>query len=236
MARYFPIMRTKAGEATALRNLAAPARTKMTPIINIVTAPSPGYAASLAAGWAGQAAALDGSYNYGETGSVTVFNAMFPAIGNLGIPIIPSITINDPPAYLAAVQAVVGMFAPGLVVQTGLGRLASAAGWVIAAGWATADVDLVINAGDVSNYDTATFGNYVAATINPNVVVPNRWRSISLHSYSAPRDHSGLAPGLNMVPRRDWLLWQHIHPGVGYKLGYSDCGQFHVKFDEVPGF
>ncbi|WP_367953546.1 beta family protein [Aquibium pacificus] len=233
MARYFPIVRTKQGEADALRRLSMTARHRITPIVNIVSSPSPGIAATLGSAWTGLPMALDGRYNHGVTGSSASFNAIFGGLGAAGVPVIPAISVGSPHGYVSAVQAAVGAFGPGLVVIARLADIPSLTGWVASNGWAVSNVDLVVSAGDVSAHDPVTYAGYVNHALAA-IPTPSPWRSLSLHSFCAPVDLSGMSQGRNLVPRRDYQLWQAVSVSRA-GLDYSDCGHVNASMEEPPG-
>jgi len=41
--------------------------------------------------------------------------------------------------------------------------------------------------------------------------------------------------GRHLVPRRDWLLWQHVNAALPFDIHYSDCGHVHASLEEPPG-
>jgi len=195
------------------------------------------FVPKMTANVAGFPMALDGSYNFDVTGTTNAFTTMFHGMGVGGIPIVPALSVHSDPQYIAAAASAAGAYAPGMVVQVPLADLPHVHGWVTSLqGWNPADIDLVIEAGGVAQHNPTMFGTYVSHTINGIVPTVHPWRSIALNSWSAPQDHGPLNRGRNVVPRRDWQMWMHAHPGVGFQLDYSDCGHLHPSLDEVPGY
>src|SRR5690349_13033602 len=106
--RYVPILRSKAGEATALSNLPAQSKARILPVINLTAKPAAKFVAQLAAGWAQHPLALDGLYGEGVTGSSTAFKTMYKELGKAKINVIPSVDCNASASYVAAVKPLDG--------------------------------------------------------------------------------------------------------------------------------
>jgi hypothetical protein len=236
MARYIAALRAKAGEATALQHLIPAARARVLPMVALSATPTPNFAPSLITAWAGLPLALDGQYNDHISGSAAAFTAMFHAAGNGGIPIIPTASMRSSTSYLNAVRNAVGRYAPGLVVRCRLNELSSIGAWATARDWHLADADLLITLGDVSTQDPGTFASYLIHTLTTQLPRRPQWRSITLGASSAPRDHGALNPGQNIVPRREWQIWQAVAPNVPFSLDYADSGPLYPSLDEPPGF
>ncbi|CAM5769108.1 hypothetical protein LMIY3S_02727 [Labrys miyagiensis] len=234
--RYMPIVRTKAGEATALGNLSARAKSKILPIIKLTRSIPATFAASTINQLSGFQIALDGEYNFSVTGNQAVYLGLFQTLLAGGVPVIPSLSFNPDPGYLASVASLVTRSSPDLVMQVSLADLANAAQWVAQQGWNRGTIDLVINAGGVAEHPPALLNTYISAILNGQLNSNHGWRTVTLHSWSAPKDHGALAFGRNVVPRRDWQLWQHVSGQVNFQLDYSDCGHVHPSLEEVPGY
>lgn len=234
MARYIPLVRTKAGEAEALGALSAAARVKTFPLVNMTATIPVTFLPNMIQRMAGRPIALDGSYNFAQTGTAAAFTALFNGLLNGGVPVIPAITYLPMPAYLAAVNNVLN--ANGLVLHISLADLPTAAAWVAAQGWHHGSVDLVVSAGGVSDHNPVQLGGYVQNVLNNYIAQNHPWRTVTLHSHSAPRDHANLPAGRSLVPRRDWLLWQNVAPNVPFTLDYSDSCHVHPSLEEVPGY
>lgn len=236
MAHYRPFLRSKAGEATALRHLSAAARARIGPLVNMTTNVSAGFINDLSQSWTGRGIALDGSFNFNASLSVAGFNNLFAQLGQAGVHVIPSVSIGDPAPYLAAALAVMGQYGQGLVVQVRPNELGLLVGWLAQYHLTPAQVNIVISAGDASPHDPAAYGAYVAHAINANLPTPNAWASKTLHAYCAPRDYAGLPQGRSLFPRRDWQLWQRVNAALpALELDFSDCAHVHPSLEEVPG-
>jgi hypothetical protein len=179
--------------------------------------------------------ALDGLYNFGATGLTTAFTSAFHGLGRGGVLVIPSIQCDAPAAYVSAVQRLRNRYAPGLLVKATLRQLAGVTAWVAGQGWPTADIDLVITAGHVADFDPVLFEQLVENAMRGALTAPQMWRSITLASSAAPKDYSAFPVGSTDVPRLDWQLWQNVHPSVQYQLDYGDYGIAHPDLTEPPG-
>ncbi|MBO9100015.1 MULTISPECIES: beta family protein [unclassified Rhizobium] len=233
---YFPVVRTKAGEVDALFNLSAGAKAKTFPIVRMTTTVPATFLVKMTRDLVGFPISLDGANNVSETGTTTAYTALFTGLGNGGVPVIPAVRNSDDPAYVAAAGALVGRYLPGIVVQCSLADLPNVGAWIAGQGWPRSDVDLIIDAGGVSELDPVSFSGYVASIINATLAVGHGYRRVALHSWSAPRDHGALARGRQLVPRRDWMLWRAVAAQVGFDLGYSDSCHVHPSLDEIPGY
>lgn len=233
---YRPLLRTKAGEATALQNLSAAAQQRIFPIMHVVAEPAAAITAQIAQAWAGREMALDGHFNFGVTGSITHFATLLNDLRANGVPVIPSIRVGAPPPLIQAVQQFAGQHGARLVVKATLTTLASAQAWVAAQGWNAADADLVVTAGHVPDFDIALLEALAVQNLAQHIPASVPWRSVTLASSSAPRDMGPLQRGRNNVLRRDWRLWQSTHQQMMFQLDYGDYGVSHHDMTEPPGF
>ncbi len=232
---YRPMLKTKAGEVVALGQLSSNHKNRIFPIFQVGENPPPTFAQRMATNWQGRNAALDGLYNYNFTGLTIAFDSVFNALVAAGIPVIPSIDIASPAAYLQSASQKVGMAAPGLVVRTNLASLQGALAFVGANGWHPATVDLLIEVGHIAEFNPATLATYISGAINAQIGA-GIWRSVTLSSSSAPKDFGGLPAGINIVPRQEWILWNAINHPAGQPIDYSDFGVSHLDLAEPPGF
>jgi hypothetical protein len=235
--RYIPLLRSKAGEATALSNLTAQVKQRMLPLIHVAQRPPSTFAQRLSQAWAGLPLALDGLFNYSATGSQNDFVTMFRTLGRNNVNVIPSVECDAPQPYVAIVQRLIGQHATGLVVKVTPRQLGTVSAWVGAQGWQQSDVDLIINLESIAGYgDPVQFGAFIQHAIVsalPGNAPP--WRSVTLASSAAPKDHGALPLGRTNLPRLDWQLWQNVHTNVPFQLDYGDYGTAHPGLTEPPG-
>lgn len=235
--RYLPMLRSKAGEATALTNLTAPAKNRMMPVIHLVHTPPASFANNIGTAWTGREMALDGTFQTDIAHTAQGFVQIFNQIGGAGVNLIPSIECNSVPPYLTAVHRAVGRYAPGLIVKAKLNQLRSVVAWVGAHGWSLNEVDLVIALGEIAQFDPATLASAVITTLQNHIGIPSPWRSITLSSSAAPKDHSNLATGRNDVPRYEWHVWNAvIAAGLPYQIDYADYSTIAPDLTDPPGY
>jgi hypothetical protein len=117
--RYVPVLRTKAAEIPALANLSASAKARIFPVIRITGAISTTVQSNLVSKLQSFPFSLDGGYNFDVTGSAQTFMSLFSALGNGGLSIIPAVSTNDDPAYIAAALSLIGKFGNGVVAGPG---------------------------------------------------------------------------------------------------------------------
>ncbi|WP_315742202.1 MULTISPECIES: beta family protein [unclassified Bradyrhizobium] len=231
---YRPQLRSKSGEAAALNNLSSRAKSRLAPVINMVTKPPAGFANDITAAWGGGSMALDGSYNVAATGSTSSFANLFGAIGTGGVKLIPAINMGETGPYLGAVTTFVGSFGPGLVLRAKLSDLPTVGAYAAAQGWATSDIDLIVDLKEVQGYDPSLLYPMVETAMIKNIASGN-WRSVTLAASSAPRDNSGLPQGRSVLPRQCWKVWEATAKAVPYILDFSDYGTGTPDLSDPPG-
>lgn len=231
---YRPMLKTKAGEATALSNLSTAEKNRTEPVFHVAERPPATFAPKMGAAWAGRRCYLDGAFNFNATGSSTDFDNTFNAIGAVGISVLPVIEIGADPAYNQAAIAHIGRFAPGIMLKTTLGHLPAAAAWVEPSQISQANIDLLIDAGHLAEIDPLTFAPYISHTI-ASALATSQWRSVTLASSSAPKDFGQLSRGATVVRRIDWLTWSAMAQPLNKPVDYGDFGISHRDLTEPPG-
>ena len=83
--RYVPVLRSKAGEATALENLGAADKQRMLPLMHVSGTPAAGFAKKVSAAWASMPMALDGLFHLGATGQTVEIGRIFHELGKGGV-------------------------------------------------------------------------------------------------------------------------------------------------------
>ena len=233
--RYVALLRSKAGEVTALEHLSAQAKSRLLPVIHMVARPPTTFVNRLAAVW-DQAVGIDGLFNFATTGSPRDFTTHVTQLRNVGLTVLPSVETDADPVYVTAVQRLVTAQHPGVIVKAAVGELRSVDAWVAAQNWAPANVELIISAGHVAEYPAEAFARFVTQTIQADLVNPTAWRSVTLASSSAPKDYSALAQGRNVVPRLCWSLWQNVRRQyTAAQLDFGDYAVANPDLTEPPG-
>ena len=232
--RYVPLIRTKAGEATALHHLTAAAKQRMLPVFHLTTVVPTTFMPKLVAAWAGRPTAVDGTWNFGQTNTTTAFSALINGLRSGGVLAFPCIEVGAAPGYLAAVSAaMVAAPALGVAVKVRLGQISQLQTWIASAQLNPQSIDLIISAGHVPDFGQGVLDPVISQHL---ASIPSLgWRSVTLAASAAPRDFSSLSLGVNVVPRLDWQLWQAVHHSAPGQLDYGDFGTGHPDLTDVPG-
>ncbi|MBR1270464.1 hypothetical protein JQ629_23600 [Bradyrhizobium sp. AUGA SZCCT0222] len=231
---YRPMLKTKAGEATALLNLAPGEKNRIAPVFHVAETPPATFAARMAAAWSGRTCFLDGSFNFNGSGTSTDFDNTFLALGASGIPVLPVIEIGAAHPYNLASFAHLNRFGPGLMLKCTPGNLPSASGFAQQMNVPQNQIDLLIDGGHISEYEPVSFAGYVSHILQTNLP-GSQWRSVTLGSSSAPKDFGQLALGTTVVPRIDWLMWSNIVQPPAKPVDFADFGISHRDLTEPPG-
>lgn len=230
--RYAPLIRSKAGEATALANLQPATKARVFPVIHLTSNIAAQFATRLKGGWAGHPIAIDGLFNFSENGSAAHMVDLITELRNGGVPAMPSFEMTASPAYVAATLPLAAAY--GAVVKVRLGDLPGLVGWCGANGLAAHQVDVILCAGHLPALGAGVIDPVVTHALQ-NFPGAGTWRSVTLAASAAPRDHTGLALGPNHVPRMDWHLWQNVHAAAPFQVDYGDHGIGHPDMTEPPG-
>lgn len=231
--KYFPHLRSKAGELVALRHLSVPARDKVLPIFHLSSALPATFAPNLGTIWTGRVLAIDGHFNFGETGSALATTNTITQLRAAGVVVLPSLEVSAPPAFAAAIAPL--FRGGGILGKSRLGDIPNLLGWATSIGLTPADIDLVIQAGHVPTFGRGVLNPVVAHALG-TLQNPNAWRSVTLASSAAPKDNSNLAAGANLVLRLDWDLWQALQATVPFNLNFGDCATGNPDMTEPPGY
>jgi hypothetical protein len=228
------MLKTKAGEVTALLQLAPAEKDRIAPIFHVAEAPPATFVPRMATTWTGRRCFLDGAFNFNGSGSAADFDNTFVALGTNGVPVLPVIEIGATAGYNNAAFAHVGQFAPGLMLKCTPGNLPSAAGFAQQMQTAQNQIDLLIDAGHVSEYEPVSFAGYVSHILQVNLPAA-QWRSVTVASSAAPKDFGQLSLGTSIVQRTDWLLWSNLRHPPGVAIDFADFGISHRDLTEPPG-
>lgn len=231
--RYIPMMKTKAGEITALSNLPALSRSRILPLLHVCENVSPSFAKELAIAWSGNLAGVDGSFNFIHSGSSTAFTALVVAMRNGGIATVPSFGPSDPVTYQQFARAMVD--GHGALIKVSVGNIPSVPAWLWAQGISPSVVDLVVDLKHIAFVDLSSYAGYITSVLQQNALSLVQYRSVTLASAAAPKDHTSLQYGANRVARTDWLLWSAVSPTTSFQLDYGDYLTGHPDLTEPPG-
>lgn len=230
---YRPLLKTKTGEAVALLHLSKEQKDRIAPVFSLGERPPANFVARMASAWHGRRCFLDGSFNHNLSGGSADFDEMFAGLGTAGIPVIPVIEIGASNAYNQAAFAHIGQFSNGVMLKCTHGHLNLAANWAQQMGQSQPNIDLLIDAGHVAEYDPASFAGYIGHVLNGSLQGTS-WRSVTLATSSAPKDFGQLPTGTTEVFRNDWLTWRQLQQ-PGTPTDFGDFGISHRDLAEPPG-
>lgn len=231
---YRPLLRTKAGETTALRHLTPGAKQRIMPVFHMTGKIPVRFAPGLIHAWAGSTVALDGHYNFGVTGAMTDFQSLFRELAAGGVSVLACAEVNAPPPYLQAVKSLAGKN-PRMIVKATLRQLPGAIQWARSEGLLTSNIDLLVYAGHVTDIGVDALEPVVRTLLTSNIPKPLPWRSVTLGGSAFPKDMGSLNFGRNEVPRLDWELWRRVYKHASFPLDYADCAAGHPDLQEPPG-
>lgn len=108
--------------------------------------------------------------------------------------------------------------------------------WIGAYGVDPAQVDLLVELGHIAAISGDLLAGIVVQQLNQHVGQNHPYRSVTLASAAAPKDHGELPRGISIVPRLDWALWENVRQNVQFQLDYADFLTGHPDLTEPPGF
>jgi hypothetical protein len=152
---------------------------------------------------------------------------------NSGVPTMPSYGPGDPAAYQQFARSMAD--AHGVVIKVSIGDISSAPVWLASQGIPASAVDLVIDMKHVASIDLPSYAGYITSVLQQNAQSLMQYRSVTLASAAAPKDHTPLKYGANRVPRTDWLLWSAVSLTTPFQLDYGDYLTGHPDLTEPPG-
>lgn len=231
--RYVPMLKTKAGEIAALENLDPGAKSRILPLFHVCAEVKPSFTPQLISTWVGRLAAVDGVFNFGQTGNGTALANLIQALRHGGVLAMPCWGPNDPLPYQHAARMMVD--GNGAVIKVSLANLTILTAWIAQQGLHAAHTDIVIDMKHVAAIDMGTFSGYVSTLLNSMAPMLLEFRSVTLAGAAAPKDNTSLVLGVNRVARMDWMLWTSVRATVPFRLDYGDYLTGHPDLTEPPG-
>lgn len=233
---YVPILLTKRGERSAVRDLDPTLKPQMTPLFVVspvdwnfdldepsktVDAHVRGLGKELATCWGSDRASVD--LQFIDAGALMA-DGSHPLVslideGNQhGAQLIPVVSIGRDPAYRQAASTVVARDGRGACVRlgsdewpsnTGMGPLN---GLLAELNISAGDVDLVL---DLSDQVAGAPGLSLTAVRNELIVLPYapNWRSVSVAGAGFPKQLSDISRGITPIERVEWTVYQALLAG-----------------------
>lgn len=232
--RYIPMMKTKSGEFVALGQMNSSSKNRVFPIFHVTSSVAASFFPGLATAWNGSSVAVDGLFSFNDSGSVSNFNATVRNLRTHNLDAIPSISTSADARLVAA--ALLLLNSNGIVVRCSYNQLIGLNQWIAAHSINPADVDVVVELGHIAAISGDLLASIVVQQLNQNIGLNHPYRSVTLASAAAPKDHGDLPRGISIVPRLDWALWENVRQNVQFQLDYGDFLTGHPDLTEPPGF
>lgn len=233
---YVPILLTKRGERSALRELNPALKPQMTPLFVVspvdwnfdLDEPNKtvddhvrGLGKELAACWGAGRAAVD--LQFIDAGALMA-DGSHPLVSLInegdqhGAQLIPVVSMGRDQAYRQAASQVVAHGQRGACVRLDSNEWPSATGMQLLDALLTelnihpAEVDLVL---DLSDEVAGAPGLSLTAARNELIVLPNvqQWRSVTVAGAGFPKQLSEIARGVTPIARVEWILHQALLAG-----------------------
>ncbi len=238
---YMPVLKWKAGEQAALKALDQATRDRMIPLIELRSY-STAITASLCAGklkecWDTRAlfdcAGPDGILTHWR---LTTFDDMVAFANAKSVKVIPVVNPDDAVFQQPARSSKIAKCPLGIALRlrvkdvTTIGNLALAAKLAQAAAkWRISHV--VVDLGV-----TPTVTNHAQLVSELNALVSDAYET-HVVSGAYPNGYQQLAVGLNLIPRRDWLLWTDLHAkhNLSSSVGYGDFTVVAPDWEDKSG-
>lgn len=240
--RYVPILRWKQGERIALRHLTNAGRHNVSPHFVVTQAqfgipkrkkktgakPSkklpvsvPDYLAKQCKdAWGTTRFYIDASDLPG-TASAHTFDDIRKSANAIGLDLVPSIRLNAPPEYSAAVLRAAKADRRGVALRISLAQLTSAATWLGSWKMPLTETDLIIDlANSVGN--VLALGSAAHAAFQ-SLHKAGDWRTVTMAGGNIPATLTGYLVGLTMLQRAELQLWNNLRKaGLPYELDFGD--------------
>lgn len=228
---YFPAIRTKSGESTALSYLTQAEKARICPILQIVEQTPESFNNAFASAWSGRYAILDGSFDASRTGNASNFIQKFHSLTTNGVNVSPCYVMGADPHYNSAVQNFFLRNSAPLTIKTSINNIPSMIKFLSDNAISKKSIILVIDLSDISGSNTETFKHFVLEAIKKDINTLE-WQSVVLLAGSAPKDHSSLSLGRNIIPRQEWDLWKFI--SSNFSIHYGDYLTLHPDLTPAP--
>lgn len=252
---YVPILKGKKGEFDALSWLDAATKDALTPLIEIFTVPwdwnddAPAKtieahlesaAKRIIGGWgADRAIFIDTIWldPDEQAGGKHHLEYLFDALRG-EVDAVPVGGLVRGNAHTAAVAAIVSQDDRGACCRLDADDVSDTTGlqpridaWLTAVGLTAADVDLVIDLGEVTATNRGAF-EIAAGALLPALPHLNDWRSLTLASGAFPRDLSSVpAESEELFDRHDWRLWRAVDVSAAPRK--PTFGDFAINHPEL---
>lgn len=253
--RYIPILKWKAGEQAALRNLTPSVKQALLPLLEVVDVPVRtgggsnksiqehlNHAANqMEKCWGPSAPLLVDPHLVAPGRSVNGASALtylLEQAHSLDVAAVPVVSTRIPAADLRALASVVdgvgvAMREPiGTVLKSSFPSTLMRALQVL--GVEPGQVDFVLDVREVSDGSREAITAAVETAIKRLPAI-SEWRSLTVAAAAFPVNLTGLRPGIHALPRADWDLWTSLsdlprQPSFGdYAIAHPDLPDLDMR-------
>ena len=227
---YVPALQSKVGEFDALQNASAAVWRQIAPWIRVSQQRAPPRRESTVSSWAGKIHAAVQSRPFfldvlrpspsavidTRAGPRLLADVVYGAARREGLCFTPVMLASDAgsPVGTAAVQA--SRDGRGLAIRIDTSEVSGSAGHpstlsraVEATGLTAADIDLIIDAGFVGEYEDGDL--VLVADVVQELGELGEWRNLIVVATSIPQTLTAIPEGTTgTLPRREWALWREL--------------------------
>lgn len=242
--RIVPHLRWKLNERAALRELSAPGREMVAPLIALTvdqykggkpsTAKKPPkkkapiaaaevFAKQAADSWGTEAMFLDASdLSTGAPGK-HLLEDISVAANDLGLQLIPATGLVASPDYRQAVERMHKADKRGVALRVSLAEMTSASTWLSSWRIPLEQTDLIVDLRD-SVANVAALGQSALQSFG-NLAQAKKWRSVTMAGGCIPQTLTGYKIGATPLKREELAFWRALSAsGLPYRLDFGDYG------------
>lgn len=227
---YFPSLRAKAGEAKAISELSPDLKSRICPILELPDKLSSTFDNLFPKEWANRFAILDGNFNTDYNKNSNDFLSTLSILSKNNISVAPCYVMSGNSIYNNYVLRIYRDRKGYIAIKVDQDNIKNIKSFMVSNGIDYKKSIIILNLKDISKEDSSSLSRNVENYLR-HIVSLGDWRCIVLLSGSAPRDHSHLMRGKNIIPRLDWALWRHISSIIP-QIQYGDYVTSH--FDLTP--
>lgn len=244
MKKYYPILLSKAGELTALSNLADNVKTEITPVLQILDGTLGNVESFLINRWNFERNSiyLDLSLYENLEDEIISIRDLFQNLVNNDIHLTPVIQENSPNSFIEMVRDFASTNSLNICIrvsnETGgfinfTNRINSVLNNL---GFESFNISLLLDLGYAQNHNYNTLATVAILTIQTLLQNISNWENIILSSGSFPENLNGFVPNsVYHIDRYEWQIWNLIQSEENIRnyIKYSDYGTKNPIYTEA---
>ncbi|HLP52492.1 MAG TPA: beta family protein [Chitinophagales bacterium] len=244
MKKYYPILLSKAGEATALQHLTPNVKNDICPVIEMLPTRITAITQFLTRHWNfnGNEVVIDFSwYEDFSTQSIREIRLFLNTLFKAGVNVIPAIQKNSPLNYSNLVSALLAAHQCKLCIRTSnqsggfLNYNQDINDIITLVNTTPGNTILLLDLGYAENHNHAMLATIAGMSINALKPTKNHWSDIVVAASSFPANLAGLAPrqAPHRLRRFEWDIWQALHITLP-NIKYGDFGTKYPFYSNAP--